>query len=379
MRHKKFRFKFNTVSLCFLVAVTLVACRDFKDVRDLQEQANKIEKQSGEMATDFYASCMRRARIPRTRFPGITNTREVEEQKCRANTYPAITTIKDANAVLINYLRTLAKLAGDGSSVIESDNREALQRSLTSLPTALASAGVTVPEPVTAIAEQGAPILEAIFNAIADEIRQDTIVPVMVCTDPVVQDYTKGLEEIAAVVYVNQLRAEAEQQTKYFTELTPRIAGLDFPPSEALNALNLDRVYNDAIDQINARKEFAASFENVLVETRNAHERITLVFAQKLDLTQQKPATSSSNSEPEVEIVESKRQEFCDDRAVNSRSDQAALHLTPSDAEKIVNILKDYERATAPLLEKMNQVEFQPIESQPTEFDRMNAGESGAD
>ncbi|WP_143467646.1 hypothetical protein [Leptolyngbya ohadii] len=357
-----------------MVAISLVACRDFSSVRNLKDQADKIENQSKDIATDFFASCMRRARIPSNRFPSVTaGGRTGKEQECRKTAYPASESIQDANTVLVDYLNKLAKLAGNGSSVIKSDNREALESSLTGLPAALTSAGVVVPEPVTTIAQQGTPILEAIFNAIADEIRQDTIPPVMICTDPAIEQYTQGLEEIATVVYVNQLQAEAEQQAKYFTELTPRISGPDFPPSEALSSWELDEAYNAAIDSINAKKDFAENFAKVLQETRATHYSITLLFAQKLNLTQPSPATNPSNKEPEVEIIESRRQEFCSTYEANPHSSQSAVQLTPSEAEKVVNILKDYERATAPLLEKMDQVEFEPIEPSQVGADRSEA------
>ncbi len=345
------KFKFRTVSLCFLVGISLASCRDFSNVRDLGNQANDIQERSTEMANDFYDSCMRRARIPRSQFPDITNTRQIEEQKCENTARPASNTITDANKVLIEYLIKLAKLAGDGSSVVSSNNRAELETSLGNLTTALGDAGVTVPEPVSTIAGQGAGILNVIFDAIASEIRQDTLAPVMVCTDDEIQNYTQGLEQLATIVYINQLEIEAQQHSTYFTNLTPRLAGVDFPPSEALSSFQLDHAYNAAIDAINAKKDFANEFARFLGTTRGTHSELSLVFAESLDLTQK-------NAKGQPEINAAKRDEFCTRYEAQIHREPVSIQLTPSQAGRITTILKEYETTTAPILEKMKQVDF---------------------
>ncbi|MBD2025947.1 hypothetical protein H6F80_16360 [Leptolyngbya sp. FACHB-711] len=65
--------------------MSLVGCRDFSNVRKLGENSKEIAAKSQEMATDYYQSCLRRARVPIDTFPDIANTRAAAEEACRQN------------------------------------------------------------------------------------------------------------------------------------------------------------------------------------------------------------------------------------------------------------------------------------------------------
>ncbi|MBD1848713.1 hypothetical protein H6F87_01595 [Cyanobacteria bacterium FACHB-502] len=333
-----------------MVGMSLVGCRDFSNVRKLGENSKEIAAKSQEMATDYYQSCLRRARVPIDTFPDIANTRAAAEEACRQNDRELGMAIADANQVIIAYLNNLMMLADNRSSVITPENQKKLQGALGDLSTSLSDTSGSVPEPVSTILEQGSSILNVIFDAVAADIRGDTIPPVMVCTDEAIDSYTQGLIEIASVVYVNQLQLEADQHRQYFGLLTPP-PGTVFTPSEALSLLRLDREYNEAIDKINEKKAFAEEFVKVLDATRGSHKSISLVFAEKLDLTK-------LNQEKQPEIDPLKRDAFCAERATQRYQEPVSIQLTPSDVSRIVNILKDYERTTAPMIEKMKRVDF---------------------
>jgi|GEM_PF-4306406 len=353
MHHKKFRFKFHPLSLCFLVGISLVGCRDFSEVRKLGDRADVIRDQSTRMANDFYDSCVRRSRIPEARFPGIVSTREADEEQCRDNDLEAKEAIIAVNSVLFTYLANLAKLAGDGSSVVSDENQEALASSVDNLTTTAGQAGVTLPEPFSAVVGQASPILTKIFDAVANDIRRNTIVPVMICTDEAIYNYTQGLEEIAVVVYVNQLGGEALRYDNYYRSLGAPALTEDLMPSEALSSLQLDREFNSAIDSIREKRYFAQEFANYLEETRNTHRAITLIFAENRDLTKLNQETKKQ------EIVPAKREVFCADYEARSREESLSIQLTPSEARRIANILKNYERTTAPMIKRMKQTDFQ--------------------
>ncbi len=198
MHDKKFKFRFNTLSLCFLIGMSLVGCRDFNDVRKLGERSSVIEEQSTKIANDFYDSCVRRSRIPQTR------------------------------------------------------------------------------------------------------------------------------------PFLNQ----------------------NLMPSEALSSLQLDREYNQWINLISEKRAFAQTFADYLEETRKTHRNITLIFAENRDLTR-------LNQEKKPEIIPAQREVFCADYEARSREESVSTRLTPSEVERIVNLLKDCERTTAPMIEKMKQIDFE--------------------
>lgn len=353
MHHKKFKvrkFKARNVSLCFLLGLSLAGCRDFSKVHGLGEQAEKIQAQSTEMAEDFYQSCLRRARFPTERFPAILTTREAADQLCRDRDFETKEAIEQANSVLITYLTSLSELAGNGSSSVTPDQQKELDTSLGNLSSALTDAGVQLPAPVGAVLGEGSTILSRIFDALADDIRGDTIPPVMVCTDDAIYNYTGGLIELATSVYVRQLQIEADQYRSYFELLAPPL-GAVWMPHDALSVLQTEREYNALLDDIRLKKETARTFADVLEKTRETHRNLSLEFAKKFELTE------FDRQENKLKIIDAKRDEFCANYE-SQRNQPLSVQLTPSEAERVVTILKDYQRTTAPLLKKMEQLGF---------------------
>lgn len=349
------KFTLKTLSLCFLLGLSLTGCRDFGDVRKLSENAETIEVKSREMADDYYESCRRSAQVPADRFPAIVQTREAADQLCYERDRLRGKAIANANQVLVLYLTSLSTLADNRSSAISDQNRQAVDSSIDDLSAALTEANAQLPDPITAFLSGAGGILNQIFDAMAEDIRGDTIPPVMVCTDDAIYGYTGGLMALATDAYGAQLDIEADLYRDYFSFLTQRLSPDEtWMPSEALSAFQLEREYNTRLDHIRNKKEFAQAFADVLGQTRETHRQISLVFAEKFELTQY------DAEQKEHQIIAAKRDEFCTDYAERRYQEPLSVQITPAEADKIAAILKTYETTTAPLLQKMKQVDFNP-------------------
>jgi hypothetical protein len=346
-QRKKLRIFWGLTSMSFLF-IGLSGCKDFSDVRDLGKRSEIIKVTSEQIGNDLYDSCKRRAKLSPSRFPGnigtennpfAEGTRRGEQKKCQEKFLPASQKIIEVNSVLVTYLQKLAILADEDTGAIKEEDKTELTNAVNNLLSALGNTGLSIPPLVSSNVGQGINILGVVFDIIGDQIREDAIVPAMICTDDEIQKYTEGLEEIANTFYINALENEKDEIGKYYTLLTPRGSDeLISLPSEQESLDNLRRRYDDQLDLVDAKQEQHLAFATVLKETRQTHSEISKVFEEDFDYGKAKT-----------------KEQFCKNYESQIKTTDASFELNPVQAQKISTILKQYQKNTESLFKKLEQ------------------------
>lgn len=352
-QQKKLRIFWGLTSMSFLF-IGLSGCKDFSDVHNLGKRAESIRATSESIGKDFYQSCVNRANLPNSGyFPAIIDTRTNEPEKkdtytgkvtkeegelkqCEEEFAPASDKIVKAYDVLVVYLEKLAILADEDTGKIPEKDRTELNNAVNDLGDALTNTEIKIPDSVTNNVDNGIGILGVVFDIIGDKIKEDAIVPAMICTDDEIKAYTKGLEQIASQVYVNALNTEADEVDLYFTRHAPR--GNSDHPSASYSLIKLDELYVSRQENIEKRIDIAEDFAEILTETRKTHSKISQEFENGFNYGKDKDKkTFCSNYESQIETTD------------------ASFKIKPAQAQKISRILKNYQKNTAPLFEKLEQ------------------------
>lgn len=342
--------------MSFLTTI-LSGCKDFKKVSDLGKRSELIKATSVAIGKDFYQSCVNRANLPDSGFfPAIINTRTNEPEKkdpvtgqvteevgelkqCEDKFAPASQKIVEANKVLVVYLEKLAILADEDTGTIPEEDKTGLTHAVNGLIGTLTNTKITIPDIVTNNVDQGIGILGVVFDIIGDRIKEDAIVPAMICTDDEIQGYTKGLEQIASQVYVNALNQEVDEVDIYFTRHKPR--GSFDNPSASYSLVKLDELYVSRQEDIEKRIDIAKAFAEVLKETRNTHSKISKEFEKDFHYGKDK-----------------NKDDFCNNYESQIETADASFKIKPAQAQKISRILKDYQKNTDSLFKKLEQSKF---------------------
>lgn len=338
---RKNRFFLGLISMSFLTT-GLSGCKNFEEVSDLGKRSEIIKATSVAIGKDFYQSCVNRANLPDSGFfPAIINTRKKdgELKQCEEKFAPASQKIIEANNVLVVYLEKLAILADEDTGTIPEKDKTELTNAVNGLVGALTNTGITIPDIVTNNVDQGIGILGVVFDIIGDQIKEDAIVPAMICTDDEIQGYTEGLEQIASQVYVNALNTEVDEVDLYFTRHQPR--GNFDNPSASYSLVKLDELYVSRQEDIEKRIDVAKAFAEVLKETRNTHSKISQEFEKDFNYGKGK-----------------NKDAFCNNYESQIETADASFKIKPAQAQKISRILKDYQKNTAPLFKKLEQFKF---------------------
>lgn len=243
-------------------ALLLNSCgRDFPSVQKLGKMTTTLEVSSSKLADDIYNSCITRTKyISFLTAPGSSGSfplREGEEKKCDESNRPAVKNVKDANTVLIQYLKTLGKMASGDTGSFDK-NFDELGESLKKLqvPQANSKAFILDSSDVNA----GISIAKFITNAFTREFRREKLKQAILCTDKDIQTYigsaTSGVKDSVAKkptsgglialtqeAYANGILTAEEQEIRnYFTNY---IGGLTPVSQEhTLDFMKLEEDYN---------------------------------------------------------------------------------------------------------------------------------------
>ncbi|BAZ22107.1 hypothetical protein NIES4073_29880 [Kalymmatonema gypsitolerans NIES-4073] len=342
-------------------ALLLNSCgRDFPSVQKIGKMADALEESSSKLADDIYNSCITRTKyISFLTAPGSSGSfplREQEEKKCDDFNRPAVKNVKDANSVLVKYLKTLGKMASD-DTVSFDKNFNYLGESLKKLQVPQANGKPFSFD--TSDVNAGISITKFITNALTMKFRQEKLKQAILCTDKDIQTYigsatssvkdlasnqptTGGLRALTEQAYVNGILIAEEQEVRnYFTNyiggLTP--VSQDHP----LDFIKLEEDYNKAMDSIRTRKDVAGNYVAILQQIAAMHSNVKTEFQGK----------------GEKQLSDAQLQDYCQ-RLDTAKADKAAtkekaITYEQEEIKNVGKIVSEYEKSLEPLIEKMNK------------------------
>jgi hypothetical protein len=339
-------------------SILLSSCsRDFPAAQRVAKMTVALEQASSSMADDVYNSC-----ITRTRYISLLSTsntsepfslREEQEKLCAEVNKPTAANVKKANAVLVNYLKSIGRLAS-GDTVSFDQNLTALGESLKglSIPT---QEGTTFSLNASNV-NAGISISKFLLNATTGEFRRRHLKQAIVCTDKDIQAYIGSSQNLAfnksqiggligiAQAYIDGvLKAEEEQIKTFFSDY---VAVLSKSPENlaegrATDYLQIEEHYNKAIDSLKSRREAAESYIAELKNIAAMHEELKNEFQGK----QKAPLSEAQFQKYCQDLYQEKSQEKV------ATKEQESVTYDKEEIKRIEAIVAKY----APTLESLSQ------------------------
>lgn len=343
---KKTRMLKGLSSIPFFL-ITLSGCQDFSQVGALGKRSEFVQKTSLQLGNNYYESCENRAKLPDSSsleelendlyfFPAITITRQKEIKDCKEKIIPISQKIIELNNVLAIYLQKLATLADKKTGEIKDSDANELNSKANNLldefsrfnsnPELSVDIRNSIPQAIT--------ILDFMLNVVSNKTKKDAIVPTMICTDDEIRTYIERLEKIANSVYINYLDNERTELNTYYTRHQPITNSNGLVPQDALSLIELDKQYNENIDDLENRKKIGLNFALFLEETRKTHSEISQEFANNFDY-------GSAGT----------KEKFCQNYEAQAANIDISFELDRVQVRKITMILKKYQANTEHLIE----------------------------
>ncbi len=322
-----------------------------------------LEQASSSMADDIYNSCITRTKyIPFWEVPNSSRSsqlqlREQQEKNCDEYNKPASIALKDANALLIDYIKALGKLAS-GDTVSFDKNFTALGKSLKNLKV-LRAEGKPFSFNSSNI-DAGISIARFITNAITREFRREKLKQAILCTDKDIQTYigevatssvknsaseqpaTGGLIALTQEGYVDGiLQAEEKQIRNYFLVYTKTI---EYSSNRRdIDFIELERIYNNAIDSLRDRRAAAQNYVEILHTIAQMHTKLRAEF----------------QDEGKDRMSEEQLKGYCQD-VFTSKADKAAnkekvVTYAPEKLRRVEYIISEYTKTLEPLIKKLDK------------------------
>ncbi len=348
------------------LALLLNSCgRDFPSVKNVGKMADTLDKTSSNIADDIYNSC-----ITRTKYmsflvappsgadrssSGPVRKREEEETICENSNRPAVNNVKQANSVLVEYLKALGKIAS-GDTVSFDKNFDALGESLKNLKIPQSNGKLSSLN--NSDVDAGINIAKFITNAFTREFRREKLKKAIVCTDKDIQTYigaTSGVKDLASnepakggltgltqQAYVNGiLKAEELEIREYVVNY---IGGVTAVYQERpLDFITLEENYNKAMDSIRSRRDAAENYVELLQKIAKMHSDLKTEFQGK----------------GKDQLDDAQLPNYCQDlytpKADKSVTKEKAIRYDEEEIKNVGKIVSEYERSLEPLIQKMQK------------------------
>ncbi|MGH8000789.1 MAG: hypothetical protein ACREPR_15505 [Brasilonema sp.] len=344
------------------LALLLNSCgRDFPLVQKIGKMTTTLEEASSNMADDIYNSC-----ITRTKYisflavqdsSGSFSQREQQEKDCDDFNKSAVTEVKDANSVLLEYIKALGKLAS-GDTVSFDKNFNALGESLKNLKISQSN-GQTFSFNDSDV-DAGINIAKFLTNAFTREFRREKLKQAILCTDKDIQTYiqgdstssvkdstskqptTGGLIALTQQAYVNGILTSEEQQIRtYFPNY---IGGLvTVSQTQPLDFIKLEENYNKAMDSIRSRKDAAENYVGILKKIAEMHSKLKTEFQGK----------------GEDQLSDAQLPNYCQDlytaKADKAATKEKAIKYDEKELKRVGKIVSDYEKSLEPFIQEIDK------------------------
>lgn len=245
------RASFNPVTSwpvpAVLVLLSLcVACADLSAISKFADAAKTASNGYSDIAKDFVASAARRAH-----YEDKTGPTE-EEAKYKALEPDLLAAEKPLN----DYIEALAAIATD--STISRDN------SISATQAGLEKIGMSSDQATAATG-----LASKVADALTTGYRSNKAGKVIKECNPLLQDYLKGLEQIAGTDYAQLLTAEQIAAQGYYDGLLHR-----YGEKEPLAAVSIHVLRQNDLDAIAKKQEAAKAYLKILTDIGDAHQKL---------------------------------------------------------------------------------------------------------
>ncbi|MDZ8087554.1 MAG: hypothetical protein RMY16_18615 [Nostoc sp. DedQUE12b] len=175
----------SLIGIVIPIAVLLGSCGDnFKSVESFSKSKEIVERASNDFAEDIYQSCLRRTRyiklVPDNGIPYRNERRE----SCETTERVDYDNFKTGVSVLINYMDALGAIA--------SGKNLSLDKSIDDLNESLKSLSINSNKLDSDAVDGGSQILKFLFDLATKKIREDALQKAIVCTNEPIHKYITG-------------------------------------------------------------------------------------------------------------------------------------------------------------------------------------------
>ncbi|NJM70039.1 MAG: hypothetical protein HC862_07285 [Scytonema sp. RU_4_4] len=320
-----------------------------------------LEQASSNIADDIYNSCITRTKyisfLVAQGSSGSFSLREQEEKICDNSNKPAVKKVKEANSVLVEYIKALGKLAS-GDTVSFDKNFNTLGESLKNLQIPQSN-GQSFSFNSSDV-DAGISITKFITNAFTREFRREKLKQAILCTDKDIQTYIKGdstshkndstsahsstggLIALTQQAYVNGILAAEEQQIRtYFPDYIGGI--LPVSQTQALDFIQLEENYNKAMDSIRSRRDAADNYVEILQKIAEMHSKLKTEFQGK----------------GEDKLDDAQSQDSCRDlytvKADKTANKEKAIKYNEEEIKNLEKIVSESAKSLEPLIQKISK------------------------
>jgi hypothetical protein len=319
------------------------ASEGIKQAQLFGSTAGDFKEKSDMLAKDIYTSCIRKARFYQV-YPTSDGIKKADETRfnalndCEIYNRPAAGNAANANAVITNYVVAIASLASNK----QVDFSNQLEQVSTSLKNFKVPVGNTSLELQPEAINTGIKIANFVLTLATNHYRGVQISKAMICIDPSLQTYAKGLRETYEKGYINGILDQEESMIRAYYNYYARILSKQPSSPEKATALEaLDKSSYDALLPAIQNRLAAKSYLNVITATADTNTKIANVFRQSIKLP--------TEAECQVYLTPQKSQDKANSAQLNSKNVDIA-RLTPTQKMMIAQILGAYQRNIAPML-----------------------------
>ena len=310
--------------------------------------AAEFRQKTNKLANDIYESCLRRARFYRI-YPQSLRPDQAPDQgrlealtDCETFNRPAAISAANANTIITDYVVAIGSLA-DNKQVEFGEQFDAVASSLNTF-------AIPVPnrQPITLSPEAintGVQIANFVFTWAANRYRTGELAKAMICTDPALQTYSRGLRETYSNGYINGiLEQEKSVIRRYFNYYSLVFSK---QPNNTAASAALDQSSYDALLPAIQNGLAAQSYLKIIKTTADTNTKIANIFRQSGDSPTDAACQAyleprKNNSKAESPTGKSKGFEF--------------TRLSLPQKAALAKVVSDYRRDVIPLLQKMQPI-----------------------
>jgi len=310
--------------------------------------ATEFRQKTDLLANDIYESCLRKARFYRI-YPQSMRPEQAPDQgrldaltDCETFNRPAAISASNANALIADYVEAIGALADD-KQVEFGEQLGAVTNSLNNF-------AIPIPNqpPITLSPEAintGAKIANFVFTWAANHYRTGQLSKAMICTDPALQTYSKGLRETYTNGYINGiLEQEKSVIRRYFNYYAIVFAK---QPNNTAASEALDQSSYNALLPAIQNGLAAQSYLQIIKKTADTNTRIANIFRQS--------DGSPTNAACQAYLEPPKNQSKAEASSGSSKVFEIT-QMSPLQKIALAKVIDDYQRDVIPLLQKMKTV-----------------------
>lgn len=370
--------KSQKVSYLFLVlpfTFLLSSCGEkFKSINDfVDNHKDNLQKTSSAFADDIYQSCLRRINYIALTSPGAIGKNGIRAQTiadCDFTNRPAVTKVKAANSILLNYIAKLGEVAsGKTVSDGETVNFASFGENINLLGEAIKDLNIPTssgqffqfPAPIV---DAGTSILQVIANVFTGEERKRSLKKAILCSDNPLHIYITGnstpktseeekkppklnggLIGMVQEGYINGvLETEKLQINIYYQTYFDQLRATN--GAQVVGNLIAEKDYNQAMNIVRERGFAAQNYIAILQATADAHHQLQKEFLG----TGKERITEAELSQLCQSVVDGKKASLSQDFQLKK------LDLSEQQLRNTQKIVSKYVHTVEPLIKKIDKV-----------------------